>query len=85
MTTKLEQIADNADLIINGYAFTRKGENVSVLNLNKPLKDITCTSPPIASSSVCTSTQVTVVLRKQAPQSSLFIATGAQSFRKKGF
>lgn len=38
MTTRLQQIADDADVIINGYAFKRNGENVSVLNLNKPEK-----------------------------------------------
>lgn len=27
-------IADNADLIINGYAFTKSGDNIRVLNLN---------------------------------------------------
>lgn len=27
-------VADNADMIVNGYAFTADGENVRVLNLN---------------------------------------------------
>ena len=27
-------IADNADLIINGYAFTKSGDYIRVLNLN---------------------------------------------------
>lgn len=27
-------VADAADMIINGYAFTRDGENIKVLNLN---------------------------------------------------
>lgn len=31
-------IADNADLIINGYAFTKSGDNIRVLNLNHPNK-----------------------------------------------
>lgn len=28
-------IADNADLIINGYAFTKLGDYIRVLNLNR--------------------------------------------------
>lgn len=28
-----ERIADAADMIVNGYAFTKDGENVRVLNL----------------------------------------------------
>lgn len=32
------QIADHADMIINGYAFTREDENIKVLNLNNPIK-----------------------------------------------
>ncbi|MGF0033446.1 DUF7723 family protein [Bariatricus sp. SGI.154] len=31
-------IADDADVIINGYAFKRKENGVSVLNLNNPNK-----------------------------------------------
>ena len=34
--TKLKKIADNADMIVNGYAFTQNNENYRVLNLNKP-------------------------------------------------
>lgn len=30
------QIADKADLIVNGYAFTRQGDFYRVLNLNNP-------------------------------------------------
>ena len=30
----IKQVADNADMIINGYAFTKDNENVRVLNLN---------------------------------------------------
>lgn len=33
---KLREIADQADMIVRGYAFTRKGDNVSVINLNRP-------------------------------------------------
>lgn len=33
---QLEEIANNADMIINSYAFTRKNRNISVLNLRKP-------------------------------------------------
>lgn len=32
----LEEIAEGADVIINGYAFTRDGEAFRVLNLNRP-------------------------------------------------
>ncbi len=28
------KVADNADLIVNGYAFTKDGQNIRVLNLN---------------------------------------------------
>ena len=34
--TKLKKIADNADMIVNGYAFTQNNENYRVLKLNKP-------------------------------------------------
>ena len=30
----IKQVADNADVIVNGYAFTAEGEIVRVLNLN---------------------------------------------------
>lgn len=36
MTTKLQAIADSADVIVNGYAFRREEEKVYILNLNKP-------------------------------------------------
>lgn len=36
MSEELIRIADNADFIVNGYAFTQNGENLSVLNLNQP-------------------------------------------------
>ena len=32
--TMLKEIADKADMIIKGYAFTRDGDYVRVLNLN---------------------------------------------------
>lgn len=32
----LKEIADNADLIVRGYAFTKKNGNISVINLNSP-------------------------------------------------
>ena len=31
---RLLEIADQADMIVRGYAFTRKGDSISVLNLN---------------------------------------------------
>lgn len=30
----VKNIADNADMIINGYAFTKEGDYIRVLNLN---------------------------------------------------
>ena len=30
------KIADNADMIVNGYAFTKCEEGFKVLNLNRP-------------------------------------------------
>ena len=36
MTSKLQAIADNADVIVNGYAFTKADDRIFVLNLNKP-------------------------------------------------
>lgn len=32
----IKEIADNANLIVNGYAFTAIGDNYRVLNLNIP-------------------------------------------------
>ena len=32
------EVADAAEVIVNGYAFTKTGENVKVLNLNRPEK-----------------------------------------------
>ena len=34
----IKQIADTADLIVNGYAFTKEMDIVRVLNLNNPTK-----------------------------------------------
>ena len=31
---KIETIADSAEMIINGYAFVKDGNNVKVINLN---------------------------------------------------
>ena len=33
-------IADKADIIVNGYAFTREDDGVHVLNLNSPDKAV---------------------------------------------
>ena len=33
-------IADAAEIIVNGYAFTKEGSNVRVLNLNNPQKAV---------------------------------------------
>jgi len=34
MQLNIKDIADRADMIINGYAFTKDGEYIRVLNLN---------------------------------------------------
>lgn len=36
----IKTIADKADIIVNGYAFTRVGERIHVLNLNCPDKAV---------------------------------------------
>lgn len=36
----LMQVADNADMIINGYAFTKDNDNLKVLNLNNKNKSV---------------------------------------------
>ena len=33
---KVKEIADNADMVVGGYAFTRKDGVISVLNINNP-------------------------------------------------
>ena len=35
----IREIADAADVIVNGYAYTKDGENIRVLNLNNPEKE----------------------------------------------
>ena len=34
----IQAVADKADIIINGYAFTREQDRIHVLNLNSPDK-----------------------------------------------
>ena len=36
----IKNIADNADIIVNGYAFTRADDRIQVLNLNSPDKAV---------------------------------------------
>lgn len=38
--TDIFQVADNADMIVNGYAFTKNEDCIRVLNLNNPQKAI---------------------------------------------
>ena len=38
MSEELRKIADEADMIVNGYAFTVEGDAVRVLNLCNPAK-----------------------------------------------
>ncbi len=40
----IKSIADNADVIVNGYAFTREGDRIKVLNLNCPDKAVVFSS-----------------------------------------
>ena len=35
-----KSVADKADVIVNGYAFTRNDERIQVLNLNNPQKAV---------------------------------------------
>lgn len=35
---KLKAIADSADMIVNGYAFLKDGDNIKVVNLNNTQK-----------------------------------------------
>ncbi|MBR2037066.1 MAG: hypothetical protein IKJ15_02930 [Lachnospiraceae bacterium] len=36
----IQSVADNADMIINGYAFTKDNENIRILNLNNNKKSL---------------------------------------------
>ncbi|MBP5339154.1 MAG: hypothetical protein J6Z14_07620 [Prevotella sp.] len=36
----IKTIADKADIVVNGYAFTREGDDIRVLNLNCPDKAV---------------------------------------------
>ena len=36
--TDVNKVADEADMIVNGYAFTQNKEGCRVLNLNRPDK-----------------------------------------------
>ena len=36
MTETMLKIADKADIIVNGYAFTIEGDHICALNLNRP-------------------------------------------------
>ncbi len=36
----IKSVADKADIIINGYAFTKENDRIHVLNLNSPQKAV---------------------------------------------
>ena len=36
MTDKVREIADAADMIVDGYSFTKSGDLIHVLNLSRP-------------------------------------------------
>ncbi len=38
--TEIVKVADQADMIINGYAFTKDDNDIRVLNLNNPEKAV---------------------------------------------
>lgn len=38
--TEIVKVAEQADMIINGYAFTKEGNDIRVLNLNNPEKAV---------------------------------------------
>lgn len=38
--SNIQAVADNADMIVNGYAFTKTDENIRVLNLNNNKKSL---------------------------------------------
>ena len=40
----IKTIADRADVIVGGYAFTREGDRIHVLNLNNPDKAVVFSS-----------------------------------------
>ncbi|MBQ6518476.1 MAG: hypothetical protein IJI14_07145 [Anaerolineaceae bacterium] len=33
---RIREIAANADMIVRGYAFTKRNDNIAVINLNRP-------------------------------------------------
>ena len=70
----IKTIADKADVIINGYAFTRNEDRIQVLNLNSPDKaavfNAICISPPSAWWSVCMCMPVTANSPKAAQPNS---------------
>ena len=41
---RIREIAENANMIVRGYAFTEKDGNISVLNLNRPSSALYMTS-----------------------------------------
>lgn len=38
--TDIMHVADNANMIINGYAFTQENDRIRILNLNNPTKAV---------------------------------------------
>ncbi len=40
----IKAIADKADMIVSGYAFTKEGDKVRVLNLSKPDRAVVLSS-----------------------------------------
>ena len=49
----IKTVADKADVIINGYAFTRKDDCIHVLNLNSPKKAVVFNVYELNGSNVC--------------------------------
>lgn len=80
--TMIKEIADRADMIIRGYAFTRDGDRIRVFNLNDRESSMIitpdgiimaaiCIILPSASLSVCTSTPAIQACQRVGLQSSL--------------
>lgn len=45
-------IADNANIVVNGYAFTTDKQNIKVINLNKPTSSAIITAGEISETSM---------------------------------
>ena len=58
----IKKIADEADLIVNGYAFTKKQDAIYVLNLNNPEKATVFTIDGIVMETSMDDIEINIVL-----------------------